>query len=111
VRNITPATAARRSQATTVGPARQVALDGLAGELRQTESTSFGLVPQAAIKTVRQLDGSASHGMPAYHAPRHTRMQSNLLLFLRTFRGSAGFRVLQPQHRGRLHGGHEIRNV
>ena len=89
MRNITPAAPARRSQATAVGPARQVALDGLAGELRQTESTSFGLVSQAAIKTVRQFDGSSAHGMPAYHTHTHTQAVE-LILFLRTFQTISG---------------------
>ena len=70
MRNITLAAAAWRPQATALSWAHQMALDSLPRELRQAEPTPFGLMSEAAIKIVGKLDGSATHGMLAYHMSR-----------------------------------------
>ena len=44
----------------------EVGFDGLPGELGHGRLAPFGLVTEAGVKVVRQLDGRALHGMPAY---------------------------------------------
>ena len=65
MRDIAPATTAGGAEPA-LATLDQVSLNGLAGQLRDRQSASFGLVAKPGIELVGELDRRPFHSMPAY---------------------------------------------
>lgn len=59
----------RNSQTSPATPT-QVRLDRLTGKVRYGHAAALSLMAEPSVQVVRQFDGGAPHGMPAYHPLR-----------------------------------------